>query len=401
MPDPSPRSASLALAAGGLSCLAGAMGIGRFLYTPILPLMVEALGLSKTQAGLLASANFVGYLAGALLAAAQRLPGSARAQLLAGLALGAATTFAMGLTASFGLFLALRFAGGLASAIVLVCASSLVLERLARQGRPGLSSLHFAGVGLGIVISALLVLAAPPLGGGWRALWLAGGAVHALALVLAAWLITPAAPAPAAAAASTGPGRMPIPLVLAYGLFGFGYVTTATFLVAIVRSDPATRPYEAAIWMAVGLAGMISVAAWSALARRMGLLRAFAAACLAEGVGVLASVGPLGLGGLLLAAVLLGGTFMAITALGLVAARTYAPHAPRRILGLMTASFGVGQIVGPLVAGAGYDWTGSFVLPSLAAALLLGVAAGLAWVLPPPASTSIPVPAPTPAPGRR
>jgi predicted MFS family arabinose efflux permease len=363
------------------------MGIGRFLYTPILPLMVEALGLSKTQAGLLASSNFVGYLAGALLASAQRLPGSARAQLLAGLALGAATTLAMGLTEAFPAFLVLRFAGGLASAIVLVCASSLVLERLASQGRAGLSSLHFAGVGLGIVISAGLVVLAPHWGGGWRSLWLAGGAVHALALALAVLLIPPAEAASAAAGSTPAmPARMPVPLVLAYGLFGFGYVTTATFLVAIVRSDPATRPFEAPIWMLVGVAGMVSLVVWTALSRRFGLLRTFAAACLAEAVGVVASVAPLGIAGLVLAAILLGGTFMAITALGLVAARAYAPQAPRRIVGLMTASFGVGQIIGPLVAGAGYDWTGSFLLPSLAAAGMLAVAAGLAWTLPPPAT---------------
>src|SRR6476661_7898444 len=119
---PSSPPALLPLAIGGALCLAGAMGIGRFLYTPLLPVMVEALGLSKTDAGLLASANFLGYLAGALAAAKIRLPGSPHTQLIASLAFGVATTLAMALTDSFPAFMALRFAGGLASAFVMVFA---------------------------------------------------------------------------------------------------------------------------------------------------------------------------------------------------------------------------------------------------------------------------------------
>ncbi len=391
---PSSQPALLPLAIGGALCLAGAMGIGRFLYTPLLPVMVEALGLSKTDAGLLASANFVGYLAGALAAAQIRLPGSPHAQLLASLAFGVATTLAMAFTGSFPVFVALRFAGGLASAFVMVFASSLVLERLARARRGGLASIHFAGVGAGIIASALLAPGLAALGYGWRGMWVGGASIFAAAAIAAAWLVrghsqpaTSAAPTPAQAESESPPphaerqigkdGALPALLVLSYGLFGFGYVTTATFIVAIVRGAPATSSLEGPVWLAVGLAAMVSVAVWNRIASRYGVLRTYAAACLAEACGVAASVTG-GAAGLFAGAVLLGGTFVAITALGLVAARSFSPRSPKRVIGLMTASFGVGQIVGPLVGGAMRDALGSFLLPSLLAAAALCVAAVLA-----------------------
>ena len=119
---PTPGRAPSGTGIGGLLSLAAAIGIGRFIYTPILPFMVESLGLSKSEAGLIASANFLGYLLGALLAALPGIPGSRRAWLLGALATSAVTTAAMALTQSMALFLMLRVVGGMASAFVMVYA---------------------------------------------------------------------------------------------------------------------------------------------------------------------------------------------------------------------------------------------------------------------------------------
>jgi predicted MFS family arabinose efflux permease len=374
-----PRPLSLAL--GGLVALAAAVGIGRFVYTPILPLMVEDLGMTKGAAGLLASANFLGYLAGALLAATPTVPGSRRRWLMIALTVSALTTGAIAFASSTVAFLALRFAGGVASAFVLVFASALVLDRLSAAGRSDLSAVHFAGVGAGIALSAVLVSGLAAWGGDWRSLWLASGLTSVLAVGMVAGLI-PDQTEPATAVVSRPSRANPrlAALVVAYGLFGFGYIITATFLVAIVRGSEQVRPVEPVVWLVVGLTAAPSVALWTWVGEKIGIARAFALACGIEAVGVAASVVWLAPPGVLLAAALLGGTFMGITALGLVGARRLSEGDPRRTLAIMTAAFGLGQIVGPAFAGAVYDVTGTFLVPSLTAVSTLLVGALLAIV---------------------
>ena len=165
----------ISLAIGGLVALAAAMGIGRFVYTPILPLMVEALDLTRAQAGFIASANFAGYLAGALLAATTLITGSRRTWLLSGLAVSALSTGAMAFFSSMTAFVLLRFIGGAASAFVLVFSLALVLDRLSLVGRANLSAVHFGGVGVGIAASALLVSGLVKFGAVWQSLWAASG----------------------------------------------------------------------------------------------------------------------------------------------------------------------------------------------------------------------------------
>jgi predicted MFS family arabinose efflux permease len=375
------------LALGGMIAMAAGLGIGRFVYTPILPVMIGELGLTKGTAGLIASANFLGYLGGALIAAAPRLPGSRRSWLVVALLANAAALAAMALSTALPVFLGLRFIGGAASAFILIFASALVLERLAAAGRSGLSALHFAGVGIGIAASAALVGVMLADGADWRALWLGSAALSLLAVFAVAALVPRGIPAPRRIDSAAPRVRSGLAAVTcAYGLFGFGYIITATFLVAIVRASPDIAKLEPVTWVLFGLTAAPSVALWNWLGSRIGLLRAFAAACLIEAVGVAASVLWVTTAGLILATSLLGGTFMGLTALGLVAARRLTPGDPRRALAGMTAAFGIGQIVGPTFAGFAYDMTGSFVAASLTAATALVLGAALVTTIKSPSA---------------
>lgn len=376
---PTGETRAISIVIGGLLATAAAIGVGRFVYTPIVPAMIEALDLSKTQVGLIASANFLGYLIGALFAAMPTLPGSRRLWLMCALTVSSLTTGAMGLFGTIPTFLVLRFVGGAASAFVLIIASTVVLERLAAAGHSDLSALHFAGVGSGIAVSAGLVAAMVLLGLDWRSLWLASGGISLLALLAVAILPDRAAtPAPLPArCGEVFKGASLRRLIIAYGLFGFGYIITTTFLVTIVRITPVIRELEPVIWIIFGLAAAPSVALWAWLARRFSVAAAFALACVIEAAGVLASVAWQTTTGTVAAAILVGGTFMGITALGLIQARALATGEPRRALALMTGAFGLGQIVGPAFAGALSDRLGSFTVPSIVAAIALLVAATL------------------------
>ncbi|MGB6450056.1 MAG: YbfB/YjiJ family MFS transporter [Steroidobacteraceae bacterium] len=381
MPDTPPIAAAQSarpprFLIGGLGALAVAIGIGRFLYTPILPSMMAALGLSKFAAGLIASANFAGYLAGAILVAGPRL--STRRWVLGGLLASAATTGAMGFAHSVMLLVILRAAGGMASAIVLILASEAVLQGLAEIDRSELGVVMFAGVGTGIVASALLVSALRAIGFDWSGLWIAGGALSLLA-VWASWSLIPDCtrhPAPLRAGPEPRDRRF-TRLIVAYGLFGFGYIITATYLVAIVRSNLGTRAIEPMVWVVFGVVAIPSVFLWGAAGRRWSAARAFALAALAEAVGVLGTVLWRSDTGIIVGTVLVGGTFMGLTALGLARGRELARNNPQRGLAVMTGAFGLGQIVGPTFAGALSDRLGNLTVASVTAAAALVASAVL------------------------
>ncbi len=362
MTGASPRRLALA----GLVALAVGNGVGRFVFTPILPVMMEALGLSPADAGLIASANYAGYLAGALIGATAWLRGSPKAWLIGGLIASALTTAIVGLFEGPMALSAVRFAGGLASAFVMVFGSAVVLERLAAAGRKGLSAVHFAGVGAGVALSAVMVSGLSGIGWDWRELWFAAGAISLVGAAAAALLLR--APDPEGEAPpDAGKGREPVSLLIAYGLLGFGYVITATFIVAIVRAAPEARAAEPVVWLIVGLAAVPSVALWTWAGHLMGERPAYALSCAIQALGVAASVLWPTTAGAIAAAILLGGTYMGSTALGLTAARHLAAQ-PRHALARMTAAFGLGQMAGPLFAGLVADRTGSFLIPSLVAA---------------------------------
>src|SRR5262249_14771039 len=220
------------------AALAMSMGIGRFSYTPILPLMHAQAGLSAKEGSALAIANYVGYLVGAILTTF--IPGLVRSRraLRAGFVILIVSVALMASTESQAAWLTLRLAAGIASAVVFIIAASAMLTRL-RQHAQHLAGWGFGGVGAGIALSGGIAAIASAIGP-WRTAWLISAAA-ALALTIVAWSLQPAPtsapePLPKQAGIAT-PQRSFAMLFVSYTLEGVGYIIAGTFLVAAINQS--------------------------------------------------------------------------------------------------------------------------------------------------------------------
>jgi MFS family permease len=365
----------------GIVALATALGIGRFAFTPLLPLMQRDGSLDASTGAEWAAANYAGYLIGAMIAArlSTHLIRNLRLALVGIVA--STALIAVGQTPWVGI--ALRFVAGILSAWILVWASGWCLATLARAAASHLGAWIYTGVGIGITMAGTLVW----LGGqqSARLLWLELGALALVGSAYVLWQSRNALEVAAATVRSSAPrdaAARHTGLVLCYGAFGFGYIVPATFLPALARAQIKNPLVFGLTWPVFGMAATLSVAL---VARRMSRLPrrriwAAAQAIMALGTGLPAITR--GLVSLTISAALVGGTFMVATMAGLQLARELAPENPTSLLARMTAAFAAGQIAGPMLvrlvsAHSSQGWDGMIFASRIAAGVL---AASAAWL---------------------
>ncbi|NDP61291.1 YbfB/YjiJ family MFS transporter [Polaromonas sp.] len=406
-PTSSVPSGAWPIALAGLVSLAVAMGIGRFAFTPILPMMLSDGVVDLPGASWLASANYLGYMLGAIFCTLQPwiwarlrwLPALAFSSLVrAGLLATGALTLAMALYFPAA-WPVLRLAAGVTSAVVFVYTSGWCLSQLSRLGVPSMGGIIYAGPGAGIVVSGLLASGMVALhwkaASGWMilgvlafvlsaAVWhiLRGGSEHLMALGPPGHQ---AAGMPRTAAASHGPSEMAV-LTLAYSLAGFGYIITATFLPVIARAALPGSAWLDLFWPIFGLGVMLG----ALLATRLphaGDMRVRLGVCYAvQALGIGASLWSPSLAGFIIGSLLLGIPFTAITFFALQEVRRLRPATASSFIGLLTAAYGVGQIAGPplvalLLRHSATTGEGFTLSLQIAASALLVGAALYAWMV--------------------
>jgi len=357
---PNPSSACIAVerapsfgtvCAAGFVALAVAMGIGRFAFTPVLPLMIHAGSADVASGGWLAAANYAGYLVGALSASRVRL--APQRLTVAALVVIAVTTVAMGCTASLAIWALLRLAAGVASAWVLVSTSVWCLGWIAGFRRPAGAGLLYAGVGAGIALAGLWCWQAGIAAVAPEHVWMQLGGLAIAGLVLVA--VSMPRRLPTARRMADSPVRSPSKrahagLVVCYGLLGFGYILPATFLPVLARAVLADPTGFGVAWPVFGAAAAASTVLAAVGLAHVSRRRVLAGSHLLMALGCLLPVLRLSPLTVLAAALLVGSTFMVATMAGMQAARAEAAGDPTRALGRLTAAFAIGQMAGPMLS---------------------------------------------------
>src|SRR5690554_3302178 len=332
------------------------VGVARFAYTPLLPIMQEQTWMGDAAGGWLAAVNYLGYISGALIAASINDLKLKDTLYRIGLILAVTTTAAMAFTENLTLWMLLRYLSGLASAGSMLIASGLILNWLIRHDHRGELGIHFAGIGLGIAIAALAVELMMYLSQGWAEQWLW---LSLLGLILAipawSWLPRPEV----GNTTSSGTTLVDNPptnrfmwlMLAAYFCAGYGYVITATFIVACVERQPELVGMGPMAFVLVGLAAAPAVMLWDIIARHTGYLNALLLTLLLQVSGILLPVVFPSLSVVFLSAMLFGVTFIVSVSLVLTIAGRLYPTKPAKLMGKMTISYGSAQVIAPALTG--------------------------------------------------
>ncbi len=357
--DRQPRRGDIAVALGLALGPLAAMGFGRFAYALLLPPMRADLDWSFSAAGAMNTANALGYLAGAVLAAgAARRFGSRRCY-LAGLAVIVVSIATCAATDNFVVLLALRALTGVAGAFTFIVGAGMVAQVSVGSGRSRtalLLGIYVAGGGAGVVISGLTItplLASTDAAAGWREGWLLLGGLSALALAGSIPAVRAAPePPPIRSASDRWPARRLAVLMIGYAFFGVGYIAYMTFIVAFLVGEGASAGTVTLFWVVLGLASVAAAFGWGPL---LGRLRGGRGPAVVLGVVAIGALLPLlGSSGLLVfgSAVLFGASFLTVvTAVTVLAQRSLHPRHWTPAIAALTVAFAVGQCAGPVLAG--------------------------------------------------
>jgi predicted MFS family arabinose efflux permease len=363
-------------------------GFGRFAYALLLPVMREDLAWDYALSGWLNTANSLGYGAGALAGMFLLSRYRPATLFVAGLGITVCTLLLCGMTRDLYVMMLWRFASGVGSAWVFACGGALVAAHYGKDATKSAAAIavYYAGGGLGIALSGLLLL--PVLGHQWS--WAIGWLLLGMAgLSFSLWpsklaLRMRSVAGPGSSTGQQGHDKLRwqdySPIMTAYFLFGVGYIVYLTFVIAWLREMKLGSEMATGVWLVLGMAVMASGYVWRGVMARWWPVHTFAAACMCTAAGTALPLVSNSLGFLLVSAVLVGGSFFMVPGAMMALARsTLPPSQWAKAMNLFTFIFAIGQGLGPVAAGWIADHQGLNTAMAAGAAVLV-LAASLALV---------------------
>jgi len=345
----------------GLFSLILTMGIARFAYTPMLPVMLDQTYLDDSLGGWLATINYMGYMTGVLTAASISDLKLKDTLYRISLIIAVISTIGMGVIDNYILWSIMRFIAGFSTAGGLLIGSGLILNWMIRNGHKTELGLHFGGVGIGVAVTAIFAMY---MSGDltaseaftWQQQWQVFAIIAAL-LAIPAWRWLPRPNTSnlteAGEAMVDKPPRRHWMMILyaSYFCAGVGFVISATFLVAIVEQQLEGK--GSLVWLVAGLAAALTY--------------------LINIIGIIIPAFSQSLTGMLISGFFFGATFIGIVSLMLTMVGKFYPTKPAKPMGRLTLSYGVAQIIAPAICGIVAETTGSYTIPLIFAAICMGV----------------------------
>ena len=357
------RNNNYAILLAGILALVVGVGVARFAFTSLLPAMLEN-HLSIAFAGVLASLNYVGYLSGSIFSIFIKDIHAKVKFFRFGLALCVVTSLILGISENQIIWLVARLLAGFGAAMALVVGSAIVMSKLQNINKTKAMGIHFSGLGFSIVLSDLVMRAVFDFSDYWQHAWLALAITGAIFASYSAYILTFEKQSADKVIKHKFDKALFSPLVvilaLAYFTEGIGMVVQATFLPDIVNSLPGLAGYGGYAWLAVGLAGIPACIIWMRLAHRYNSIDMMMLAMTLQVVGILIPIFSNNIVLNLISGILYGATFIGLVALFMNFGGQLAAKNPVFIMGLITAAYGVGQVVAPLYCVALIEQFGNY-----------------------------------------
>ncbi len=345
------RNSNIAILLAGIIALIVGVGVARFAFTSLLPPMLEDY-LSVNFAGVLASVNYIGYLAGSIFAVFIKDINTKVKFFRLGMLLCISTTLILGISTNDILWIISRILAGFGAAMALVVGSAIVMSKLNIPNKTKAMGIHFSGIGFSIFISDLIVRGVFYFKGTWNFSWIVLTIFALFISIYSMYILSYDKEVKQNIVKHKIDKSIFSPfvilLIIAYFCEGVGMVVQGTFLPDIINSLEGLEGFGSFTWTIVGLAGIPSCIIWMMLAHKYGSVNVIMLAMFLQVIGILISAFTNNMYLNLFSGILYGGTFVGLVALFMNLGGKLSAKNPVLLMGALTTSYGIGQVIAPL-----------------------------------------------------